>query len=121
MHSLRKAWLVLLVFTLLISAIRAYGVTNLFLAINKQMVDTFNQQFFFIWAANRWLCLRTDVLSSVVVFSAGVAVVVSGIDSGWAALTITYAMDFTNVLLWTVRMVIVINTACCHGNEHEFS
>jgi hypothetical protein len=35
---------------------------------------------------------------------AGFAVVFGGVNAGWAALTITYALDFTNALLWTVRM-----------------
>lgn len=57
-----------------------------------------------MWAANRWLCFRTDFLSSIVVLFAGFSVVFGGINAGWAALTITYALDFTDALLWTVRM-----------------
>ena len=48
-------------------------------------------------------------MSASVVFFAGAAVLYDtqnngGMNSGWAAMTITYALDFTNALLWTVRM-----------------
>lgn len=87
-----------------VATIRAYGAGSRFSAVNRQNVDVNHQSFFFIWAANRWLCFRTDVLSAFVVLCSGIAVIASGVESGWAALTITYALDFTNVLLWTVRM-----------------
>lgn len=86
-----------------VATIRAYGVQKRFSDNIRNMVDANHQSFFYIWAANRWLCLRTDILSGLVVFFSGIAVIVSGVEPGWAALTITYALDFTNVLLWTVR------------------
>lgn len=88
-----------------VATIRAYGAGPRFSSMNQKKVDVNHQSFFFIWAANRWLCFRTDVLSGFVVLCSGIAVIASGVESGWAALTITYALDFTNVLLWTVRMV----------------
>ncbi|KAL2917396.1 Transporter of the ATP-binding cassette (ABC) [Polyrhizophydium stewartii] len=87
-----------------VSTLRAFGQLDRFQAMNNDKVDLNHRSFFFIWAANRWLCLRTELISSVVVLCAGLAIILGGIGAGWAALTITYALDFTNALLWTVRM-----------------
>jgi ABC-type multidrug transport system fused ATPase/permease subunit len=91
-----------------VATIRAYNAEARFSKLNMEKVDVNHQSFFFIWAANRWLCLRTDILSGLVVMGSGILVILSDIDAGWAALTITYALEFTNVLLWTVRMVIML-------------
>ncbi|KAI8923601.1 ABC transporter type 1, transmembrane domain-containing protein, partial [Entophlyctis helioformis] len=87
-----------------VATIRAYGSEDRFIQMNNDKVDLNHRSFFYIWAANRWLCLRTDMLSAVVVLCAGLAVISGGVSAGWAALTITYSLDFTNALLWTVRM-----------------
>ncbi|KAJ8331529.1 Transporter of the ATP-binding cassette (ABC) [Batrachochytrium dendrobatidis] len=87
-----------------VSTIRAYGAEDRFSTDNNEKVDLNHRSFFFIWAANRWLCLRTELISAAVVLFAGLAVIFGNIGAGWAALTITYALDFTNALLWTVRM-----------------
>lgn len=104
-----------------VATIRAYGAQDRFVLMNMEKVDINHQSYFFIWAANRWLCLRTDVLAAFVVLCSGIMVIYSGIEAGWAALTITYAMDFTNVLLWTVRMVkfYLIVLACGDGDGNE--
>jgi ABC-type multidrug transport system fused ATPase/permease subunit len=87
-----------------VCTLRAYGVEERFIDVNRQKIDENHKPFFFVWAANRWLCLRTDLISALVVVSAGSAVVFGGVEAGWAAITITYALDFTNALLWAVRM-----------------
>ena len=86
-----------------VATIRAYRAEDRFVKNNRLKVDTNHESFFFIWAANRWLCLRIDFISATVVLFAGVAILVTGLDSGWAALTITYALQFTQALLWAVR------------------
>jgi ABC-type multidrug transport system fused ATPase/permease subunit len=87
-----------------VATIRAYGEEKRFFEMNEQKVDSNNESFFYIWAANRWLCLRTDCISAVIVFGAGSLVLYSGVGSGLAAMSITYAFDFSSALLWTVRL-----------------
>jgi ABC-type multidrug transport system fused ATPase/permease subunit len=87
-----------------VSTIRAYGAETRFSKLNLSKIDENHKPFFYMWTANRWLCVRTDLISSFVVFCAGVAVVFGNVPAGWAALTITYSLDFTNALLWAVRM-----------------
>ncbi|KAJ1555981.1 hypothetical protein HK405_009435, partial [Cladochytrium tenue] len=56
-------------------------------------------------AANRWLCLRTDMISAVVVLLAGVSVVLGGpsVTPGWAGLILLYATQLSDALQWIIR------------------
>ncbi|KAJ2999430.1 hypothetical protein HDV02_002915 [Globomyces sp. JEL0801] len=87
-----------------VCTIRAYGAEERFSVTNQLKVDENHKPFFFVWAANRWLCLRTDVISAVVVLCAGLAIAFTDLQAGWAAMTFSYSLDFTNCLLWAVRL-----------------
>ncbi|KAJ3096661.1 hypothetical protein HDU96_000689 [Phlyctochytrium bullatum] len=69
-----------------------------------------------LWATNRWLAVRVEVVGSLVAFSAGAAMAMrirragmpdvagsTGVDPGWFALALNYAGMFTDVLTWLVR------------------
>jgi len=86
-----------------VGTVRAYSSEIRFQSRNRERVDSNHKPFFYMWAANRWLCLRTDITSAGVVLVAGFMVVFGGVPAGWAAITITYSLDFTDALLWTVR------------------
>lgn len=86
------------------TTIRAYGAESRFLQMNEEKVDANHRAFFYLWTANRWLCLRTDMISAFVVFFAGIGVISGQLGPGWAGLLMTYALDFTQALLWTVRL-----------------
>ena len=66
---------------------------------NHDRVDSNHRAFFFLWTANRWLCFRTDIISAFVVALAGLGVMSGSLGPGWAGLTMTYALDFTQALL----------------------
>jgi ABC-type multidrug transport system fused ATPase/permease subunit len=59
-----------------------------------------------MWAANRWLAFRMDVIGDLVAFFAGAFVVFSigKIDAGSAGLSLSYAISFTENVLWLVRL-----------------
>ncbi|KAJ1562525.1 hypothetical protein HK405_011074 [Cladochytrium tenue] len=85
------------------STIRAYGLTDKFLEKNERLVDAKNRCFYHLWASNRWLNLRTDFISALFIFCAGVVVLSTDISPGWAGITILYATQFSDALLWLVR------------------
>ena len=86
--------------------IRAYGEEKRFIRDNQLRVDTHNRPFIYLWAANRWLALRVDFAGALVAFFAGVFVILSihTIDAGSAGLSLTYAVMFTENILWLVRL-----------------
>ncbi|KAJ3089424.1 hypothetical protein HK102_006441, partial [Quaeritorhiza haematococci] len=87
-----------------VSTIRAYGVEKRFINQMEERVDHNHRAFFWLWVANRWLAFRIDVIAATVVFCAGMAVISGSIPAGLAGLSLTYALQFTDALLWTVRV-----------------
>jgi ABC-type multidrug transport system fused ATPase/permease subunit len=88
------------------TTIRAYGDERRFVRENLQKINTQHRPFIYLWAANRWLAFRVDVVGALVAFFAGVFVVcsVGTIDAGAAGLALTYAVTFTENVLWFVRL-----------------
>ncbi|KAH0609923.1 uncharacterized protein H6S33_012469 [Morchella sextelata] len=89
-----------------VATIRAYGDERRFVRENLNKIDAHNRPFFFLWACNRWLGFRVDIAGALVSFFAGVFVVssVGKIDAGLAGLSLTYAITFTDNVLWVVRL-----------------
>ena len=92
-----------------IVTIRAYGDERRFIRDNQTRVDTHNRPFIYLWAANRWLALRVDFVGALVAFFAGVFVILrmGTIDAGSAGLSLTYAIMFTENVLWLVRLYAI--------------
>lgn len=92
-----------------IITIRAYKDERRFIRDNQRRVDTHNRPFIYLWATNRWLAFRVDVVGALVSFFAGVFVILSvgKIDAGAAGLSLTYAVTFTENVLWLVRLYAV--------------
>ncbi|EKG15806.1 Putative ABC transporter protein [Macrophomina phaseolina MS6] len=88
------------------TTIRAYGDERRFIRENLNRVNTHNRPFIYLWAANRWLAFRVDVVGSMVSFFSGVFVLLSigKLDAGAAGLAMTYAVTFTDNVLWFVRL-----------------
>ncbi|MCJ1426399.1 hypothetical protein MMC29_004302 [Sticta canariensis] len=92
-----------------IITIRAYKDERRFIRDNQHRIDTHNRPFLYLWATNRWLAFRVDVVGALVSFFAGVFVLlgVGKIDAGAAGLSLTYAVTFTENVLWLVRLYAV--------------
>ncbi|KAJ2381318.1 hypothetical protein GGI05_006025, partial [Coemansia sp. RSA 2603] len=68
-------------------------------------VDDNNRPFIYMWGANRWLSIRVDLAGALVSFMAGLlALMATGrMDAGLAGLSLSYALNFTEHILWVVR------------------
>jgi len=88
------------------TTIRAYGDERRFIRENLAKINTQHRPFIYLWAANRWLAFRVDVVGALVAFSSGAFVILSVgyIDAGAAGLALTYAVTFTENVLWFVRL-----------------
>lgn len=92
-----------------ITTIRAYGDERRFIRDNMTRINTHNRPFIFLWAANRWLAFRVDLVGDLVAFFAGAFIVLSigKIDAGSAGLSLSYALSFTENVLWLVRLYAI--------------
>lgn len=89
-----------------VTTIRAYGDERRFVRENLNKINAQLRPFIYLWAANRWLAFRTDVLGDMVAFFAGVFVIASlgDIDPGSAGISLSYAIGFADNILWLVRL-----------------
>lgn len=88
------------------TTIRAYGDERRFIRENMHKVNTHSRPFIYLWGANRWLAFRVDVTGALVSFFTGAFVILSvgKLDAGAAGLAMTYAVTFTENVLWFVRL-----------------
>lgn len=86
--------------------IRAYGDESRFIQDSHFKVNTHNRPFIYLWATNRWLAFRIDIAGALVSFFSATFVVVNArtIDAGAAGLALSYAITFTQNVLWLVRL-----------------
>ncbi|KAJ5672890.1 hypothetical protein N7507_002017 [Penicillium longicatenatum] len=89
-----------------IVTIRAYGDGPRFIVDNHRRINAYNRPHIYLWAANRWLALRVDWTGALVSFFAATFVLINvgNIDAGAAGLSLTYAVTFTENVLWLVRL-----------------
>ncbi|KAI8977400.1 hypothetical protein BDF20DRAFT_988366 [Mycotypha africana] len=88
-----------------VTTIRAFGSQLRFINENHKKIDSNNRPFLWMWATNRWLHCRVDVLGAFVGFCTGFVLVLSRhwIDPGLAGLSLSYSLTFTHHVLWVVR------------------
>ncbi|KAJ5618970.1 hypothetical protein N7510_002954 [Penicillium lagena] len=89
-----------------IVTIRAYGDGPRFIVDNHKRINAYNRPHIYLWASNRWLALRVDWTGALVSFFSATFVLLSvgKIDAGAAGLSLTYAVTFTENVLWLVRL-----------------
>ncbi|KAF9979372.1 hypothetical protein BGZ73_000066 [Actinomortierella ambigua] len=88
-----------------VSTIRAFGQEKRFIYENLSLMDEHNRPYFYLWACNRWLSVRVDLLSAFVTFFAGLFIILNpSLDAGIAGLSLSYSLMFTDHILWLVRL-----------------
>ncbi|KAJ5108547.1 hypothetical protein N7456_005222 [Penicillium angulare] len=89
-----------------IVTIRAYGDGPRFIVDNHRHINAYNRPHIYLWASNRWLALRVDWTGALVSFFSATFVLINigKIDAGAAGLSLTYAVTFTENVLWLVRL-----------------
>jgi ABC-type multidrug transport system fused ATPase/permease subunit len=65
--------------------------------------------FAMLWVSNRWLGIRIDLFGALITLSAALSVLYAkqfggNVNAGSAGLSITYALSFSESLLWIVRL-----------------
>ncbi|EAW12711.1 putative ABC bile acid transporter [Aspergillus clavatus NRRL 1] len=89
-----------------IVTIRAYGDGPRFIIDNHRRINAYNRPHIYLWASNRWLAFRVDITGALVSFFTATFVLINvgKIDAGAAGLSLTYAVTFTENVLWLVRL-----------------
>ncbi|KAJ2811321.1 hypothetical protein H4S07_002135 [Coemansia furcata] len=88
-----------------VESIRAFGAQNQYTMEAMNRVDVHNRPYYLLWAANRWLCSRIELLGCLVAFSTTILILFSldTIDAGLAGFVLMYAISFSDYMLWFIR------------------
>ncbi|RKP08430.1 P-loop containing nucleoside triphosphate hydrolase protein [Thamnocephalis sphaerospora] len=88
-----------------VATIRAFGGEARFISESIERTDDANRPFYLRWTANRWLNWRTDAIGALVSFSAALFIMANRdrMDAGLAGLSLSFALQFVNLSMWTVR------------------
>ena len=89
--------------------VRAYSQERRFATEALHRLDAHSAAYLALRATNAWLAFRVDVTSSLISFFAAAFVVMAQgrVNSGAAGLSLTYAITFTEHVLWLVRLYAV--------------
>ncbi|XP_046388377.1 multidrug resistance-associated protein 1-like isoform X2 [Ischnura elegans] len=89
-----------------VSTIRAFSVQHRFIKENEKIVD-YHQSFQYPYCiANRWLAVRLEMIGNLVILFSSLFAVIgrSTIDAGIVGLSVSYALQITQMLNWLVRL-----------------
>ncbi|CAG8595915.1 10607_t:CDS:10, partial [Cetraspora pellucida] len=88
-----------------ITTIRSFGASKRFMQDMLLKIDNNVRPFFYVWLVNRWLSIRFNMTSASVSFLAGIFILwnLDRLDAGLAGLSLSFAMHFTEQIMWTVR------------------
>uniref|UniRef100_A0A669ERU9 Canalicular multispecific organic anion transporter 1 n=1 Tax=Oreochromis niloticus TaxID=8128 RepID=A0A669ERU9_ORENI len=95
-----------------LSVIRAYKHQDRFLKHNEVTIDENLKSIYLRIMSDRWLAMRLEFVGNLVVFFAALFAVISrdSIDSNVVGLSVSYALNVTQILNWLVRMTSELET-----------
>uniref|UniRef100_A0A336MEP5 ABC-type glutathione-S-conjugate transporter n=1 Tax=Culicoides sonorensis TaxID=179676 RepID=A0A336MEP5_CULSO len=98
-----------------VSTIRAYNVQDRFIQQSEKRVDNNQICYFPSIISNRWLAIRLEMVGNLIIFFAALFSVLGRDDSdpiraGLVGLSLSYALNITQILNWLVRMTSDLET-----------
>ncbi|KAH8829370.1 multidrug resistance-associated ABC transporter [Flagelloscypha sp. PMI_526] len=90
-----------------VAILRAFGASSKFLRDMLLNVDTNVTPYYWMWGVNRWLSIRFNMLSSLIIgVTAAVCLLNKNIDSALAGFALTFASGIVNDILFMVRRFV---------------
>lgn len=91
-------------FGVLIRSFRAFGKSQEYIDKMFAKIDVFGQRTFYVWLFNRWMGLRMASMGGLfAILVGGVIVTVPSIDASLAGFALSFALNYTTNLIWTIR------------------
>ncbi|KAJ7640732.1 multidrug resistance-associated ABC transporter [Mycena polygramma] len=90
-----------------VAILRAFGASSKFLRDMLRCVDTNSNPYYWLWGVNRWLSIRFNILSSVIMGAIALVAVLNGnISASLAGFALAFANTITGDLLFLVRRFV---------------
>lgn len=90
-----------------VACIRAYGLTDRFVADIRKAVDDMDSAYFLTYANQRWLSVRLDMIGNALVFTTGILVVTArfSVAPSIGGLVLSYILSVVQMIQFTVRQL----------------
>lgn len=87
-----------------VSTLRSFQNTHVYTSRMHSKVDKWNMINLYTWIVNRWMGFRMSLLGAVFSVMVGVVIIsVPSMDAALAGFTLSFAVEFSTALLWTIR------------------
>ncbi|KAJ2401507.1 hypothetical protein GGI23_001353 [Coemansia sp. RSA 2559] len=88
-----------------VQTIRSFSAKKYYIKEALNRVSLHNRSFYAVWSANRWLAIRIDIASAAVSSICALLIIsnLDWIDASLAAFVLSYAMSFSDNMLWAIR------------------
>ncbi|KAJ1668229.1 hypothetical protein EV178_000574 [Coemansia sp. RSA 1646] len=100
-----------------VSTIRAFDQSERFMSENLRKIDANQRCVYPYLSLNRWLAVRIEWMSALIIFATAVLGVVSLLygkgDAGLVGLSVTYALQSTQQINWMLRMECELENSMC--------
>jgi ATP-binding cassette, subfamily C (CFTR/MRP), member 1 len=91
--------------------VRAYGREEIFMEKHHETSDRNGKNFFIFWCCSRWLAMRLDLISTVVVTAVGLIAVIMvnrgvGVSDNILGLALVYSLQLAGLLQWVPLLLL---------------
>ncbi|KAL8920824.1 MAG: hypothetical protein Q9208_005996 [Pyrenodesmia sp. 3 TL-2023] len=95
-----------------IATIRAFAKADDYVDRMFEKIDAHARAFWYIWLFNRWMAFRLNVIGAFfAILVAAVIVSAKGIDASLAGFALSFALQYSGAITWTIRQYTSVELA----------
>ncbi|KAL8901251.1 MAG: hypothetical protein Q9207_005297 [Kuettlingeria erythrocarpa] len=95
-----------------IATIRAFAKADEYVDRMFEKIDAHARAFWYIWLFNRWMAFRLNVIGAFfAILVAAVIVSAKGIDASLAGFALSFALQYSGAITWTIRQYTSVELA----------
>ena len=95
-----------------LGTIRAFDKVEVYTQKMFSKIDDHARAFWFLWLCNRWLMINLNIIGAFfAIFVAGIIVLQTGIDASLAGFALSFALQYSNAMIWTIRQYASVELA----------
>ncbi|CAF9906103.1 MAG: hypothetical protein HETSPECPRED_006056 [Heterodermia speciosa] len=95
-----------------LGTIRAFDKAEVYTQKMFSRIDDHARAFWFLWLCNRWLMINLNIIGAFfAIFVAAIIVLQPGIDASLAGFALSFALQYSNAMIWTIRQYASVELA----------
>ena len=95
-----------------LGTIRAFDKAEVYTQKMFSRIDDHARTYWILWLCNRWLMINLNVIGAFfAIFVAAIIVLQTGIDASLAGFALSFALQYSNAMIWTIRQYASVELA----------